>query len=381
MTRMERFDGVHGHDNVAATTAALEASGCKILEEADPSSAPFEYEIETPDGEQLALVCYAFTANKYRQKGRPSDEHRLQVKYGSQFDRLHNVFIDDSRKRLTLMYGVHHEEGIFVAVDPMMHNPTWFSMSIEFKDEHVASTVEAGWSGWERERKMGRRHVMPKQSLTTEAVLGFTPEHFLRYLRFEQAATGLDTGHRLLLLDKMKSEQLSKRHPLELAFGLSSKEILDLLGGSFRLLVAVRGSVAERHLLDQLQRVREVSDVRQIDADGQPDFELRYRSELFRIECKNVLRRVPKDGVPRIDFQKTRASKGDPCSRYYRRDQFEVLAACLHPVNERWEYQFAPTLSLPDHRKCPNRIADKLAVGGGSWREQLTDVLDELVER
>lgn len=378
---MERFNRVLGEKNVAATTAALEESGCKILKHPKPSSAPFEYQIETPDGEQLSLVCYAFTANKYRQEGRPRDEHRLQVKYGSDFDRLHNIFIDDSRKRLTLMYGVHHEEEIFVAVDPMMHNPTWFSMSIEFKDENVDATLKGGWAGWERERKRGRRHVMPKQSLSTEAVLGFTPENFLRYIQFERAATGLDTGHRLLLLEKMESDKFSKRHPLELAFGLSSKEILDMLSGSFRLLVAVRGSVAERHLLDHLQRIREVSDVRQLDADGQPDFEVRYRSKLFRIECKNVLRRGAKDGVPRIDFQKTRASKTDPCSRYYRRDQFEILAACLHPVNERWEYQFAPTFGLPDHKRCRDRIADKLLVSGDGWQPKLTTVLDELVER
>lgn len=376
---MERFSRVQGHANVAATTAALEESGCKILKYPDPSCAPFEYEIETPDGERLSLICYAFTANKYRQKGRPTDEHRLQVKYGSDFTRPYDLYIDPSRRKLTLMFGVHHEEGIFVAVDPTLHSPTWFSSSIEFKDENVAEALKGGWAGWERDRKRGRRHVMPNESFSTEALLGFTPKNFLRYIQLERAASGLDTGHRLLAIDKMRSRKSSGVHPLELTLGLTAKEILDVLNGSFRLLVAVRGSVAERHLLDQLHGIREVSDVRQLDADGQPDFEVRYRAKPFRIECKNVLRRLQQDRVPRLDFQKTRASKKDPCSRYYRRDQFEVLAACMHPVRERWEFEFAPTQALPDHKRCENRIADKLVVGGSHWHPRLTDVLDEII--
>lgn len=371
---------MQGHANVAATSAALEESGCKILKHPDPSSAPFEYEIETPDGERLSLICYAFTANKYRQKGRASDEHRLQVKYGSDFTRPYDLYIDPSRRKLTLMFGVHHEEGIFVAVDPTLHSPTWFSSSIEFKDENVAEVLKGGWAGWERDRKRARRHVMPNESFSTESLLGFTAKNFFRYIQLERAASGLDTGHRLLAIDKMRSRKASTVHPLELTLGLTAKEILDVLNGSFRLLVAVRGSVAERHLLDQLHGIREVSDVRQLDADGQPDFEVRYRSRPFRIECKNVLRRVRSDGVPRLDFQKTRASKKDPCSRYYRRDQFEVLAACMHPVWERWEFEFAPTSVLPDHKKCANRIADKLEVGGVHWQTRLVDVLDEIID-
>jgi hypothetical protein len=378
---MERFPRVQGHANVAATTAALEGSGCKVLKAPLPTSAPYEYEVETPTGERLALVCYAFTANKYRQNGRPTDEHRLQVKYGSDFTRPYDLYLDPSRRKLTLMFGVHHEAGLFVAVDPTLHSPTWFSSSIEFKDEHVAEAQRTGWNGWERERRRGRRRFMPNESLSTEALLGFTPKNFLRYIELERAASGLDTGHRLLAIDKMRRWSRTGPHPLELTLGLSAKEILDVLNGSFRLLVAVRGSVAERHLLQQLQATRDISDVRQLDSDGQPDFELRYRTKRFRIECKNVLRRLQKDRIPRLDFQKTRASKKDPCSRYYRRDQFEVLAACLHPVLERWEFEFAPTRALPDHAGCEDRITDKLLVAGSAWKPRLTDVLDELVDR
>jgi hypothetical protein len=379
---MEKFHGVLGRANVTAITKALETSGCKILEEPAPDQAPFEYAVRLPDGESIDLVCYAFTANKYRQAGRPSDEHRLQVKYGSAFDRYHELFFDPARKRITLMFGVHQEEGIFVAVDPMMHNPTWFSRSIEFKDEHVALAKKDGWFGWEGERKSSRRkRLMPQDNLATESLVGFTAENFARYVMLERVASGMDTGHRLLLIDKMARSSAAKKHPLELALGLSAEEILDVIGSSFRLLVAVRGSVAERHLLERLQSIAGLEDLRQLDEDGAADFEVRYRRRQFRIECKNVLRRMQTDKIARVDFQKTRASKGEPCSRYYRRDQFEVLAACLHPVSEAWDYMFAPTELLPPHKRCAGRIADKLSVAGPSWHRELTDVLDQLCER
>lgn len=384
---MERYHGVRGTRNVAEITAALEQCGATILSGPDPAVAPFEYTIRTPQGEQLELVCYAFTANKYKQGGRPTDEHRLQVKYGSDFSRYHKLYIDPSRRRITLMFGVHHEMGLFVAVDPLMHNPTWFSKSFELKQADLEEAVDVGWTAWERDRSAGRRKdVAPLLNLQTEAVCAFRPEYFLRYVAFERVASGLDTGERLLLADRIGRAVslrvppiIAKTHPLETALGLSAAEILDVLGGSFRLLVAVRGSVAEHHLETVLRSAAGVADVQRIDEDGQPDFKVRYRSRSFRIECKNVLRRVHKDGVPRVDFQKTRASQNSKCSRYYDPKQFEVLAACLHPVSERWEYRFCPTRALPPHEVCSGKLSSKVPVRGEAWSGKVTDALDAVI--
>ena len=384
---IERYRGVHGQENVAAITTALEKSGATILAAPDPTSAPFEYTIRTPQGETLELVCYAFTANKYRQGGRPSDEHRFQVKYGGDFKRYHELYIDPSRRKVTLMFGVHHELGLFVAVDPVMHNPTWFSMSVEMKEAHLVEAVDRGWNAWERERSAARRKVeAPLLNLQTEAVCAFRPEHFLRYVAFEKVASGIDSGERLLLADRIGGAASlrapvagTERHPLEDALGLSAAEILDVLGGSFRLLVAVRGSVAEHHLEAVLRSSSGVSEVQRIDEDGQPDFKVRYRTRSFRIECKNVLRRMHKDNVPRVDFQKTRATPNNRCSRYYDPKQFEVLAACLHPVRERWEYLFCPTRALPAHQDCPGKLSNKVAVDGAAWSGTVTDALDAVV--
>ena len=67
---------------------------------------------------------------------------------------------------------------------------------------------------------------------------------------------------------------------------------------------------------------------------------------------------------PKIDFQRTRASKGDPCSRYYRPTEFDVVAACLHAVTARWDFRFALPGELPAHKVCDGRIASNLRVDG-----------------
>lgn len=385
MKRVERYRGVKGAENVRAISEALEASGAVIIKKADPSVAPFELVVKTPAGELLDLVCYAFTANEYRQGGRPAGEHRFQVKYGSDFQRAHNLYLDESRRRITLMFGVHHELGLFVAVDPRMHNPTWFSMSIEMKAAELHQAASSGWHTWERERNDARRRIArPNENLQTESVLAFKPEHFLRYAAFERLASGLDTGERMLMADRMAAATAQRSaagtisHPLETTLGLNALEILDVLSESFRLLVAVRGSVAEHHLLTQLRSARGIEQVERLDLDGQPDFKVRYRKRDYRIECKNVLRKMHLDKVPRVDFQKTRASKDSPCSRYYEPSQFEVLAACLHPVTERWEYRFCTTEALPRHERCEGRLSSKVPVDGEHWTDDVTQALDSL---
>lgn len=363
---------------VTAISNALEACGCRIVEAPWPTVAPFEFLIQTPDDEAIRLVCYAFLANKYAQGGRPPDEHRFQIKYGSDFKSYHDIFVDPRREIVTLMFGVHLDAGLFVAVDPENYNPTWFSRSVEFKDEHCTRARSHGWVGWERERSMGRRKKpMPLASNSTESVIALTPAHFLRYVHFERIATGMDTGERLLLAERMHEQGTTKpsEHPLERMFGLSASEILDVIWGASRLTTAVRGSVAEHHLEHYLRGVPGMSDVSSIDADGRPDFEVVYRDRPYLIECKNVLRKATARG-PKVDFQKTRASKIDPCTRYYKREAFDVLAACLHPVTEEWVFKFCCTSALEDHVTCPGRLSQHVYVDGPIWQRTLNSLLD-----
>lgn len=382
---MERYRVIKRDRIVAQIELALRESGADVLKTADPRSAPFEFTIRTPTGDRIQLVCYAFTANKYRQGGRPPDEHRFQIKYGSEFDRYHNIFIDPNGHKVTLMFGVHLEMELFIAVDPRMHTPTWFSNSVEFKAADLEFAFEKKWHGWQRERSDARRkQIRPEDNLQTETVIAFRSDQFLRYVGFERVASGLDCGERLLLSDKIERslEQGSivlpsaGRHPLELQLGLPANDILDIISGAFRLAAAVRGGVAEHHLHRYLNEVPGVRHIRHIIEDGKPDFEVEYRRKPFLIECKNVLARLQR-GLPKVDFQKTRASKADPCSRYYKTTQFHILAACLHPVTTRWEFRFTQTKSLQAHPKCVGRLSSNVLVQE-NWPQNLRVVLDEL---
>lgn len=389
---MERYPGARGQKRVDAIAAAIERSGGTVVRASSPSVAPFEFEVLLPDSKPLNLVCYAFTANKYGQKGRPAGEHRMQVKYGSEFDRLHDIYVDPNGTKTTLFFGVHEEDDLFIAVDPALHNPTWFSTSIEFKDEDVKLALETGWHGWERERvPRGRRRVLPQESLTTEALLAFTPEHFLTYARLERVATGIDTGERLILINDIGDDLRRGRgaqsvvstrldvvklepaeHKLLAQFGIPIDQLLDLIAANRRLHTAVRGGVAEQHLLSLLKRTPGVTGLKKLDLDGQPDFSLHYRRRPLRIECKNVSPKKVR-GLIKVDFQKTRAAKGNPCSRYYAASQFEVLAACIYPVTQHWEFRFSLTKTLPPHKKCAGKIADQILIDG--WPEDLPALL------
>jgi hypothetical protein len=215
----------------------------------------------------------------------------------------------------------------------------------------------------------------------TEVLLAFRPQFFLQYVNFERLATGMDPGERLLLVDRIGRGRAKggRRliHALEQEFGLEASQILDMISGAFRLKAAVRGSAAEHHLGEHLRTVPGISAVNALDKDGMPDFEIIHRGQRLLIECKNVLARPTASGDPRVDFQKTRASKKDPCSRYYRRNQFDVLAACLHPITEKWQFKFALTKNLPPHRHCVDRLNSRIIVAGSDWQNDLGSLLAE----
>src|SRR3954470_9363572 len=134
---MERYRTARRESSIARLVGGIAESGGTLLRGPEQGWAPLEFVLETRQRERLDLVAYAFTANKYRQSGRPDDENRFQIKYGSNFDRYHALYIDLLQRRTTLMFGVHLERDLFIAVDPRMHNPTWFSSSVEFKDHDL----------------------------------------------------------------------------------------------------------------------------------------------------------------------------------------------------------------------------------------------------
>lgn len=343
--------------------------GCRVLFASKPDQAPFYIVLETPSGERHGVLAYAFFANTKLTANRPDNEHRFQIKYGGDLKSILEVAIDSRGLITTLFLGVDIERGIFVAADPLMNTPSPMSRSVEFKAAHVEGVLDSGWFAWERDRRPGKTKDRPKaelEDLRTEILVGGHQDRLLDLVLLERLAFGLDPGERHLLADKLastKSEKTELDHKLLAELGVEAETLLDLIAGAGRLKMAVRGWVAEQHLFDQLRKLKPVSECVRLEEDGRPDISLRWKGgPPILIECKNTLRTKYADGRPKVDFQKTRAAVGNPCSRYYRPEDFPVLAACLHAVNEQWEFRFALTSELDPHKTCKGRISSSIAV-------------------
>lgn len=173
-------------------------------------------------------------------------------------------------------------------------------------------------------------------------------------------------------------------HALEAEFGLSAREVLDIINSRNRCKIAVRGAIAEAHLIRYLRTLRaggEIERFEDFDRDGYPDCRVDYRGRSFLVECKNVRKRVR--GAIDVDFQRTRNPIDRRWERYYLPTEFDIVAACLWNRTGRWEFLFAATAELPRHPLYPDRVATSVVVmppGGGStiWSQHLPEVLDRL---
>lgn len=357
---------------------ALQGAGCTILHHSSPDLAPFVIGFETAKGERLGIVAYAFRATRTPTKNRPKDERSFQIKYGSKAgyaeNNSHELWLDPVGIFTTLFIGIDPDEGFCVSADPVVHNPTKFFIRLEFKDEHAEAVKAGGWHAWQRVK----RRPSP-DDLQVETLVGAKKERFLDLIRFERASRDLDPGNRLILaeqhalpLPSVKEETASveevvsaiaSEHPLIQQLGLSVEEVLDLIMNARRLKMAVRGFVAEEHLRSALSKVPGVTSCERLEIEGGPDISLRYREgPPLTVECKSAAREPYRDGSPRVDFQRTRASKGNPCSRYYEPTDFDIVAACLHALTAQWDFRFALAGNLPPHRTCEGRIDSNIRV-------------------
>lgn len=368
-------------------TLALGAAGCRIIRCSPPGLAPFKISFETADGERMGILAYAFYANQKRTKNRPADEYRFQLKYGPKVGGLHELWQDPYGLYTTLLVGVSPEEGFFVGYDPVLHSPTKHFISLEFKESFVEKIRQEGWAQEERQRQS---HGFDDP---VEVIVGGMAASFLDYVRFEREAAGEDQGHRSLLAENrgtiLRPAPVAAGaepadslyvHALSEELELRPEEVLDLISSARRLKMAVRGWVAEEHLVRRLRAVDGVSDCERIDEEGSADVGLRFEgSDLLYVECKNVLRKL-RGGLPSLDFQRTRAAKSDPCSRYYSPNDFDVVAACLHAVTQRWEYAFALTGLMRPHEKCRGKLSSKVVIDD-SWSRDIRGILGAAAER
>lgn len=367
----------------------LEERGCEIRYASDPGEAPFYIAFETPSGERRGVLAYAFYANTKHTRKRPSDEHRFQIKYGGDLSSSLDVALDPHGVITTIFLGINPKAGIFIAADPAVNTPAPMSRSIFFKEHDVATIQKQFWAAWERDRHRPKTKTRPAfnpedEDLRTEVLVGGVRSRILDLINLERIAQGLDPGERHLVADKLKErpKPRPKVHALLAELEIETEALLDLIDGASRLKMAVRGWVAEQHLQDHLRKLPEVTDCERLNVEGRPDISLRWKGgPPILIECKNTLRTTYADGSPKLDFQRTRASKGDPCSRYYKTSNFPIVAACLHAVTEEWEFRLALTNELPAHSKCPGRIQNMLAVRAPVFAADAAHVFDRHTEQ
>lgn len=163
-------------------------------------------------------------------------------------------------------------------------------------------------------------------------------------------------------------------HVLEEQFDLTSEQILDIISGRNRLAVAVRGGVAEYHLEQHLLSARGVASATRLDVDAMHDFDVTMcDGRTLRVECKNASPRRRADGSFKVEVQKTRVSKNDPASRFYRVDAFDVVAACLYSPTGEWAFKFGLTSRMATHASFDDRLAPVQTITD-DWADSL-DVL------
>ncbi|WP_137046035.1 hypothetical protein [Pseudolabrys sp. FHR47] len=347
----------------------LEQQRCRIIFKSEPDEAPFYIVFETPAGDRQGVLVYAFFANAKPTRNRPDDEHRFQVKYGGELRGVLEIAVDPHSLITTIFLGIDPERDIFIAADPLMNNPSPMSRSIEFKSKNVEEILDRGWAAWERDYRQPKTRSRPTPDFDADkriqVLVGGRKDRIFDLIQLEQMALGFDPGERHLIADKLleKGKASLAANRLLHELNMPSADLLNLIDRTGRLKMAVRGWVAESHLETLLKGIPGVTECRRIEEEGKPDISLRWRgSAPILVECKNVLRKQTSAGLVKVDFQRTRASKADPCSRYYRPGDFKVLAACLHPVSETWNFVYAMTSELPPHQKCVGRISNNLVV-------------------
>jgi hypothetical protein len=178
-----------------------------------------------------------------------------------------------------------------------------------------------------------------------------------------------------------------KPHPVEIEMGLTAREILDVIRRSDRCYQAVRGYVAERHLEILVERLKDggtIQGFERINQDGKPDLRVARGGRWQTVECKNVKTGdAYKNGDRKVDFQRTRNQKGAGATtgRFYKPDEFDVLAAASHTAAGVWTFKFIrvgnlPVVQVEGVTCCIKVVRVPKDMVGSMWSSDLVAVLD-----
>lgn len=359
---------------------AVRASGGRVLYASDPHRAPVYLGVQLDSDERIGMLVYPFRVTRNSIKNRPDDEVRGQLRYGAEesWRREHPVGRDVAGVDVTMILGVDLADGVILGLDANLWDPLPMGISFYAKDAEIQQAKASGWHVWEKINRPGTKRSEPRSPTSLETVVAFTPDRLIDYARLERRATSLRLDPPLrysaavALADKAAVDELPRRHVLEEQFALTSEQILDIIGGRNRLSVAVRGGVAEYHLEHLLDNSPDIAAVERLDVDAMHDFNVILADgRLMRVECKNASPKTSASGSFKVEVQKTRASKGDPASRFYPVDGFDVVAACLFSPTGRWEFRYGLTSRMARHKDFPDRLAAIQTITD-DWAESLS---------
>lgn len=362
---------------VEVLESGIAASGGRVIFSSfrDERVAPVYIGAEEGNGGRYGMLVYPFRATKRVTSGRPVDEHRAQIRLSDPTrmrDESNVIARDLAGVDVTLVLTVDPELEFIVGLDPLVYEDLPMGISVYYRDQNVADADDHGWSVWETKKSGGSRRP---RVVELQTMVGFRPHRLLDYVRFEARASalGLSPALRGSLAREFVHSPAGPHH-LEAFFGLGSSEILDIIESNFRLGVAVRGGVAERHLERVLRADPAVAEVQPIDADGQPDFRVTTRDgDVVLIECKTASAHRYKNGDFKVEAQKTRDSGA---GRKYTFGQFGILAACLFSATGLWEYRFRWATGLVSWSEDPTRIQPVQRIDA-TWATSLGDLLAE----
>lgn len=345
---------------------AVEASGGHVLYVSDPRRAPVYLGVQLDSDERIGMLVYPFRVTRNAIRNRAHDEARGQLRYGSEesWKREHPIGRDVAGVDVTIILGIDLENRVFLGLDANLWDPLPMGISFYAKEAELEQAKETGWHVWEKVNRGGNRRSEARSPTNLETVIAFSPNRLIDYARLERRATALRLDPPLrfsaatAMADRVLPDEPQRRHVLEEQFALSSEQILDIIGGRNRLSVAVRGGVAEHHLEQQLTGAPGITSVQRLDVDAMHDFDVILDSGTFlRVECKNASPKTSAGGSFKVEVQKTRASKGDPASRFYAVNSFDVVAACLFSPTGQWEFLFGLTETMTRHKDFPDRLA------------------------
>lgn len=359
---------------------AVRASGGRVLYASDLHRAPVYLGVQLDSDERIGMLVYPFRVTRNSIKNRPDDEVRGQLRYGAEesWKREHPVGRDVAGVDVTMILGVDLADSVILGLDANLWDPLPMGISFYAKDAEIQQAKASGWHVWEKVNRAGTKRSEPRSPTNLETVVAFTPDRLIDYARLERRATSLRLDQPLrysaavALAGKSAVEELPRRHVLEEQFALTSEQILDIIGGRNRLSVAVRGGVAEYHLEHLLETSPDITAVERLDVDAMHDFNVTLSDgRLMRVECKNASPKTSASGRFKVEVQKTRASKGDPASRFYPVDGFDVVAACLFSPTGRWEFRNGLTSRMARHKDFPDRLAPIQTITN-DWAENLS---------